>query len=114
MIQFRINEKPLSVNEAWKGARFKTQAYKDYEKSIMIRMPKKSIDKKVIIRVEFFFGFSSVASDLDNPVKLLLDIAQKKFGFDDKQVFEMNIRKCIVKKGEEFIEMGIFCLLPFK
>jgi hypothetical protein len=43
-----------------------------------------------------------------------LDIAQKKFGFDDKQVFEMNIRKCIVKKGEEFIEIGIFCLLPFE
>jgi Holliday junction resolvase RusA-like endonuclease len=114
MIQFRINEKPLSVNEAWKGKRFKTQAYKDYEKSILIRMPKKSIDKKEMLRVEFFFGFSSVASDLDNPVKLLLDVAQKKFGFDDKQVFEMNIRKCIVKKGEEFIEIGIFYLLPFK
>ncbi len=113
MIQFRINEKPLSVNEAWQGKRFKTQAYKDYEKSIIFRMPKKSIDKKVMLRVEFFFGFSNVASDLDNPVKLLLDIAQKKYGFDDKQVFEMNIRKCIVKKGEEFIEMSIYPLLPF-
>jgi Holliday junction resolvase RusA-like endonuclease len=114
MIEFRINEKPLSVNEAWQGKRFKTQAYKDYEKSILIQMPKKSIDKKAMLRIDFFFGFSNVASDLDNPVKLLLDICQKKYGFDDRQVFEMNIRKCIVKKGKEFIEMGIFQLLPFE
>jgi Holliday junction resolvase RusA-like endonuclease len=114
MIQFRINEKPLSVNQAWQGKRYKTQEYKDYEKAILLQMPKKSIDKKAMLRIDFFFGFSNVASDLDNPVKLLLDIAQKKFGFNDSQVFEMVIRKCIVKKGKEFIEMSVFELLPFK
>jgi Holliday junction resolvase RusA-like endonuclease len=114
MIGFRINEKPLSVNLAWQGKRFKTQAYKDYEKSIMLRMPNKKIDPKLMLRVEFFFGFSNKQSDLDNPVKLLLDIAQKKYGFDDRQVFELNIRKCIVKKGEEFIEIGLYPLLPFE
>jgi Holliday junction resolvase RusA-like endonuclease len=114
MIQFRINEKPLSVNEAFQGRRFKTKAYKDYEKSILLQMPKKSIGKKDMLRIEFFFGFSNVASDLDNPVKLLLDICQKKFGFDDRQVFEMNIRKCIVKKGQEFMTIGIYTLLPFE
>ena len=114
MIEFRINEKPLSVNEAWQGKRYKTQEYKDYERSIFLQMPKKSIDKKMMLRVEFFFGFSNSSADLDNPVKLLLDIAQKKFGFNDSQVFEMVIRKCIVKKGKEFIEMGIFQLLPFE
>jgi Holliday junction resolvase RusA-like endonuclease len=113
MIGFRINEKPLSVNQAWQGKRFKTQAYKDYEKSIMLRMPKKTIAKDQMLRVEFFFGFSNKQSDLDNPVKLLLDIAQKRFAFNDSQVFELNIRKCIVKKGEEFIEMNVFELLPF-
>ena len=34
--------------------------------------------------VYYEFGFSSAASDIDNPVKLLQDILQKKYSFDDK------------------------------
>ena len=113
MIQFKLNEKPLSINEAWQGKRFKTPAYKAYEETILLTMPKGKIDLEQMLRIEFFFGFSNKASDLDNPVKLLLDIAQKKYSFNDKNVFELNVRKCIVKKGEEFIQMGIYTLLPF-
>lgn len=113
MIQFKLNEKPLSINEAWQGKRFKTPAYKAYEESMLLMMPKAKIDVEQMLRIEFFFGFSNKASDLDNPVKLLMDIAQKKYGFNDKMVFELNVRKCIVKKGEEFIQMGIYPLLPF-
>ena len=113
MIQFKFNEKPLSVNEAWQGKRFKTEAYKHYERTIMFMLPNAKIDPNEMLRIEFFFGFSNKASDLDNPVKLLIDIAQKKYGFNDKNVFELNVRKCLVKKGEEFIQMGIYQLLPF-
>ena len=113
MILFKLNEKPLSVNEAWQGKRFKTPIYKSYEETILLTMPKGKVDPDEMLRIEFFFGFSNKASDLDNPVKLLLDIAQKKYGFNDKNVFELNVRKCIVKKGEEFIQMGIYKLLPF-
>lgn len=113
MIQFKLNEKPLSVNEAWQGKRFKTPIYKSYEEAILLTMPKGKVDSEEMLRIEFFFGFSNKASDLDNPVKLLLDLAQKKYCFNDKNVFELNVRKCIVKKGEEFIQMGIYKLLPF-
>jgi Holliday junction resolvase RusA-like endonuclease len=113
MIQFKINQKPLSVNQAWQGKRYKTPAYKDYEKAMILMMPKGNIDSLEMLRVEFFFGFSNSASDLDNPVKLLMDIAQKKYGFNDKNVFELNVRKCLVKKGQEFIQMGIYKMLPF-
>jgi len=113
MIQFKINEKPLSVNQAWQGKRFKTPIYKAYEKEMLLRMPAGKIEIDQMLRVEFFFGFSNKASDLDNPVKLLLDIAQKKYGFNDSNVYELNVRKCIVKKGEEFLHMGIYNLLPF-
>ena len=113
MISFKLNEKPLSINEAWQGKRFKTPAYKAYEEAMLLLMPKGKVDPEQMLRVEFFFGFSNKASDLDNPVKLLMDIAQKKYGFNDKNVFELNVRKCIVKKGEEFIQMGIYKLLPF-
>ena len=113
MIVFKLNQKPLSVNEAWQGKRFKTPIYKIYEETILLTMPKGKIDAEQMLRVEFFFGFSNKASDLDNPVKLLLDIAQKKYGFNDKNIYELNVRKCIVKKGDEFIQMGIYKLLPF-
>lgn len=113
MIQFKINEKPLSVNLAWQGKRFKTPRYKAYQESIMFMMPPGKVDPTQMLRVEFFFGFSNKASDLDNPVKLLLDMAQKKYGFNDCNVFELNVRKCIVKKGEDFIQMGIYQMLPF-
>jgi Holliday junction resolvase RusA-like endonuclease len=113
MIQFKINEKPMSVNLAWQGKRFKTPAYKEYEKGMLLMMPKAKIETDEMLRIEFFFGFSNKASDLDNPVKLLMDIAQKKYSFNDKMVFELNVRKCIVKKGEEFIQMGIYKMLPF-
>ena len=113
MIVFKLNQKPLSVNEAWQGKRFKTPIYKIYEETILLIMPKGKIDAEQMLRVEFFFGFSNKASDLDNPVKLLLDIAQKKYGFNDKNIYELNVRKCIVKKGDEFIQMGIYKLLPF-
>jgi Holliday junction resolvase RusA-like endonuclease len=114
MIQFRINEKPLSVNEAFKGRKFKTDKYQNFEKAMLLQMPKKIIGKNLMLRVDLFFGFSSSASDIDNCIKATIDIAQKKFFFDDKQIFELNVRKCIVKKGEEFIEMGIYPLLPFE
>lgn len=103
----------MSVNLAWQGKRFKTPAYKVYENSMILMMPKGKIETDEMLRVEFFFGFSNKASDLDNPVKLLMDIAQKKYSFNDKMVFELNVRKCIVKKGEEFIQMGIYKMLPF-
>ena len=113
MIQFQINKKPMSVNLAWQGKRFKTPAYKNYEKEILLIMPNGKVAPDQMLRVEFFFGFSNKASDLDNPVKLLMDIAQKKYGFNDCNVYELNVRKCIVKKGQDFIQMGIFNLLPF-
>jgi Holliday junction resolvase RusA-like endonuclease len=108
MISFKLNEKPLSINEAWQGKRFKTPAYKRYEEAMLLLMPKGKVDLEQMLRVEFFFGFSNKASDLDNPVKLLMDIAQKKYGFNDKNVFELNVRKCIVKKGEE---LSVFALI---
>ena len=77
MIQFKLNEKPLSVNEAWQGKRFKTEAYKHYERTISFMLPKAEINPNQMLRIEFFFGFSNKASDLDNPVKLLIDIRNK-------------------------------------
>jgi len=96
--------KPLSVNEAWQGKRYKTPAYLRYERNMLLMLPKiKDIPKEV--KLYFEFGFSNILADLDNPVKLLLDIMQKKYKFNDADVWELRIKKTKVKKGFEYINI---------
>ena len=113
MITYSINIKPLSVNQAYRGRRFKTKDYVSFEKEMILRMPKGKVDPDQMLRVVLFFGFSTKSADIDNPIKSTLDLAQKKYGFNDKMVFELNVRKCLVAKGKEFIQMGIYPMLPF-
>lgn len=100
--------KPLSVNEVWKGKRFKTIAYSRYEKQIMALLPAIEIESVHTLHIEF--GFSNKASDLDNPVKPILDILQKKYGFNDCDIYELNIKKTIVTKGNEYIQINFVSL----
>lgn len=103
----KIEIKPLSVNQVWQGRRFKTKKYKNYEKELLYLLPPVEIDFKSLLSIELTFGFSNRSSDIDNPLKPLLDVLQKKYGFDDKQVYELNVKKEIVKKGDEFITLKI-------
>lgn len=102
----RISIKPLSVNLAWQGRRYKTPVYLAYEKEFMlklnsIKMPPSPLE----IFIEY--GFSNKASDIDNPTKLVLDIMQKKYGFNDADIYSLHLKKTIVKKGKEFIDIEI-------
>lgn len=65
------------------------------------------------IKINFVFGFSNKLADLDNPVKPMMDILQKKYGFNDAQVYELEVQKKIVKKGNEYISFIIQNALPF-
>lgn len=103
----KVEMKPLSVNEAWQGKRFKTPLYKSFEKEILLRMPKIKIDFKKPIKMEITFGFSNPLSDIDNPLKPTLDCLQKKYGFNDRDIYELNVKKEIVKIGKEFISVKI-------
>ena len=49
-------------------------------------------------------GLSSKNADIDNIAKPFIDILQKKYGFNDKNIYKLVLEKFIVKKGEEFIE----------
>lgn len=93
--------KPLSVNKAWEGRRFKSEEYKAYEKELLLTLPSKKLPPPPY-QIYFEFGFSSSASDWDNPIKPLQDILCKKYGFNDKDVFDARIRKRIVAKGEDY------------
>lgn len=103
----KIEIKPLSVNQAWQGKRFKTNEYKDFERYLMLLLPKMNIRKKEKLKVDFVFGFATKSSDLDNPVKPCLDVLQKKYGINDNDIFELTVKKEVVGKGNEFIELQI-------
>ncbi len=55
--------------------------------------------------IYFEFGFSNSLSDWDNPIKPLQDILQKKYGFNDKDIFEGTVRKFKVNKGQEYFKI---------
>lgn len=102
----RLQIKPLSVNKCWQGKRFKTPEYKNYEKELMYRLPAFEVPRGKL-EIYFKWGFSSHSSDWDNPIKAFQDILQKKYKFNDKDVWRAIIEKEIVKKGNEFIEFEI-------
>lgn len=101
-----VDIKPLSVNEAWKGRRFKTDKYKRYERSLLYMLPKVVLPDPPYSCV-YEFGFSNSLSDLDNPVKLFQDILQKKYGFNDRDVIKLELHKRLVPKGKEYIRFKI-------
>jgi len=103
----RINIKPLSVNRAWQGKKFKTPAYTAYQRNVLLMLPNDLIIPESPLSVTLLLGFSSTLSDLDNPVKMILDILQKKYNFDDKDIFHLSISKSIVPKGCEFFQFSI-------
>ncbi len=106
----KLNIKPLSVNECWQGKRFKTKEYKQYEKDVLLMLPKlKLISSPYSIEIEF--GFSSSLADIDNPLKPFLDILQKKYNINDRNVYSLNVKKSIVTKGNEFIKFQIKSLI---
>jgi Holliday junction resolvase RusA-like endonuclease len=106
LINMRVNIKPLSVNQVWQGRRFKTPIYKKYENELLFMLPKMKIPEGKL-ELTIVFGFSSSASDWDNPIKPFQDILQKRYSFNDSRVYKATIIKEIVKKGQEFIEFNI-------
>ena len=102
----RINIKPLSVNCAWQGKRFKTNDYKNYEFKLLFMLPKIIIPQPPY-EIYYKFGFSSNLADWDNPVKPFQDILSKRYGFNDKMIRKAVIETEIVEKGKEYIGFEI-------
>lgn len=101
-----LNIKPLSVNRAFQGRRFKTPEYNAYEKLMRSMLPKCEIND--FSKLKITYGFSNMASDIDNPTKLVLDILQKQYGVNDRDIIYLVLHKVKVKKGEEFIEIWFY------
>lgn len=104
----RIDIKPLSVNCAFKGKRFKTKEYDVFIKSMLYLLPNTlKIDSKAYLKLFITFGYSSRSSDIDNALKTFIDCLVKKYGFDDRNIYELEVKKEITPKGKEFIDFEI-------
>lgn len=108
----KIYIKPLSVNEAWQGRRFKSPKYKVFENFVLLSLKasKWKPSKQILsgpVEVEFWFGLSSKNADIDNPVKPMLDIIQKHTGFNDKQVHRLIVNRVQVAKGDEYVRFEV-------
>ena len=109
----RINIKPLSVNQAFQGRRFKTPKYKAFEKELALKLkPMKVPEGKLILTVTF--GLSSKNADWDNPIKAFQDIISKKYGFNDRHIYKGIVEKVDVPKGKEFIDFELTKYEPLK
>jgi Holliday junction resolvase RusA-like endonuclease len=101
----RLPIKPLSVNQAFRGRKFKTPAYVKFQRDMLLLLPNVTLES--ISEVHLHFGFSSKLSDLDNAVKQSLDCIVKKYGIDDRYINKIVLTKEIVQKGNEFIDIHI-------
>ena len=104
--ELAVNIKPLSVNDAWQGRRFKTDKYEAYEMEMLLRLPAGKLPPPPY-RIFYEFGFSNKLCDFDIPCKPLGDILQKKYGFNDNEIYEAHIYKNVVKRGHEYIKVKI-------
>ena len=98
-----INIKPLSVNEAYKGRRYSTAKHSNFQKSVLMMLPEITLPPKPL-KIFLEFGFSNSCSDWDNGVKNFVDVLVKKYDFDDREIYEGNVKKVIVKKGMEYVK----------
>lgn len=98
--------KPMSVNLAFQGRKFKTKEYKQYEKDLLLMLP--NIKLKIQrVSIDIVFGFSNSLCDIDNPLKPFLDILQKKYNINDRDIYKLIVSKEVIKKGNEFIKYQI-------
>jgi Holliday junction resolvase RusA-like endonuclease len=103
----RLNIKPLSVNKAWQGRRFKTQAYKDYEKECLSLLKRCKVELFDKMEIRLTVGYSNKLSDIDNFLKPALDVLQIHTGMNDRNIYRLSVEKVITKKGQEFIDFEI-------
>ena len=104
MIERHIKIKPVSINQAYQGRRFKNTLHKEYEKELLWKLKKGGkIEGKY--RMELDFHFKTTKSDVSNYIKLLEDaIVKAGLVEDDRFCYELIARKHI---GEPAINIII-------
>ena len=105
-----IPVKPLSVNEAWKGRRYKSASYSRFEILLyakLLHTVRPNIPDGDL-EIHFVWGFSRFRqSDYDNPIKTAQDVICRWLKIDDSRFVSGSQLKVKVDKGDEFIRFFI-------
>ena len=106
MIELRVLIKPISVNDAWQGRRFKTPECKKYCEDLALILPRKECVTGRV-QIEFkFYAKNHASVDYDNLIKVTQDVLVKK-GYieDDRKIYRAIIEK--IPSKEDFFEFKI-------
>lgn len=101
-----VKIKPLSINCAYRGKRFKTPAHDLYKRQLQSLLPYGLKIGEAPYCITLEFG-TCKSQDLDNNAKLFLDALVNKYGFDDRYIYELRLKKVAVKKGFEYVKFNI-------
>lgn len=98
-----VSIKPLSVNEAFQGKKYRTAKYDKYIGDLLFLLPNNMTLPEPPYSLTLVFGVSNMAADVDNPAKPFIDCLQKKYKFNDKLIHELTLKKELTPKGREHI-----------
>lgn len=93
-----LKVKPLTANRMWKGRRFATNEYKAWREECLWLLPNLTLPPAPY-ELEVHVYLESVLADLDNPIKSFIDVLQKKYGFNDRDVDVIHAYRHSVRKG---------------
>ena len=104
----------ISTNKIWTGRRFLSAAAREFKKEAHYRLlTSRSELKRMLayagdgeLAIRFAFGLSRDA-DVDNCLKLVLDVLSAMLGIDDRRFRGVSAMKTRVKRGDEFIRFAI-------
>lgn len=98
----------MSVNKAWQGRKYKSPAYKKYTEQMLMILPNSiDIPDKTPLKLKATFYIHSKTCDLDNFLKPLIDLLQKKYNFNDRYIYQIQAVKVEIDKDrEESIEFN--------
>lgn len=93
-MQIYIDIKPLSVNKAWRGRKYKTNDYLHYETDVYFLLPNNQSVHGVVEIWYTFYLKNHKATDISNLIKLLEDVLVKKGIIDDDRfVYSFHVKK---------------------
>jgi len=105
-MKLKINIKPISINIAFQGRRFKTKKAKDFEQELFYILPKKNMIKGwVEINYKLYLKNWKM-TDGDNCIKIMQDTLVKK-GYieDDRKIMRYVIEKIPSEKDRVEVEI---------
>lgn len=113
----QINIKPVGINEQYTEViryvitngkrvpiikRILTKKGREFKEKSCYFIKKCYLPESNSIKIILHFGFSNRRQDVDGPIKSCIDILQHQMNFNDNIVTELEVKKFIVAKGNEY------------